>query len=130
MYKSAQSILALALFALLPTASASMDRAACLLARGEELAAMSACGDTAQLSLCLASVPSDATVSVVADCFVNAGCSAEDSAIEAGSALKQCEQGFEGAELRIRGMESMPCKYIKTTILPCPMATKVELNCN
>jgi len=119
-------MLALALFALLPTASASMNRAECLLVRSDELAAMSACGDTAQLSLCLASVLSDASVSVVADCFTKAGCSAEDSIIEAGSALKQCEQGLAGAELRIRGMESMPCKYIEKTILACPMVTKIE----
>ncbi|KAH7026585.1 uncharacterized protein B0I36DRAFT_366129 [Microdochium trichocladiopsis] len=108
MYQLGRTALSFGLLALFSVANASPDRAECLLARSDELAAMAACGDAAKLSLCLASVPKDATVSVVTQCFFDAGCSTEDTAIGAGLVLKQCEQGLEGAELRIRGLESMP----------------------
>ncbi|KXJ91914.1 hypothetical protein Micbo1qcDRAFT_203956 [Microdochium bolleyi] len=108
MFGPGRSAVALAVLSLLSVATAVPARANCLQARSDVLAALSSCGDTAILATCLASVP-EANVDTVKTCFLGAGCSAEDAAIEAGFVLKQCEQGLEGAELRVRGgMESMP----------------------
>ncbi|KAJ1333960.1 hypothetical protein MN608_03958 [Microdochium nivale] len=109
MLRLARSPTALVLVSLISSVIAGPARAECLVARSDQLAALSSCGDTALLSTCLSSVPELATLDAVKSCFLGAGCSADDAAIEAGFVLKQCEQGLDGAELRLRGaMESMP----------------------
>ncbi|KAL2159503.1 hypothetical protein VTH06DRAFT_2508, partial [Thermothelomyces fergusii] len=86
------------------TLASAAGRIECLRTRSRELAAAASCGDEASLTDCFsdltATAESDLLASALESCFVDAGCAAAESQIEALYILEQCDR--QQADLRRR----------------------------
>lgn len=85
------------------TAASASSRLECLHTRSRDLAAAASCGDEGSLNYCFShlplSTPADGLAHEVARCFVNAGCTPDESHIEAFWALHRCDAP-SGGDLR------------------------------
>src|SRR3569833_2954561 len=108
---SASSLVALAaLFLASPVAAgaAAASRAECLRSRSSELAALASCGHEGSIQNCLSRVPAESPLcahAALEKCYVIAGCTAEEAAIEATWTLKRCDERADAddmADLRRR----------------------------
>ncbi len=122
---------AAAILALGGAASASLSLAECLHDKAAALARIAACGDAGSVEYCLANrVPTDSqqcTHGVLADCFVNAGCTAEEARIEAAWIVRVCtmedvDKAIEG-ELRRNAKGAGDDNNGNAAPLPIPAAT-------
>ncbi|KAL2152962.1 hypothetical protein VTH82DRAFT_4117 [Thermothelomyces myriococcoides] len=78
------------------TYASAASRLDCLRTRGREIAVAASCGQEASLNECFSNLPitadSDLLSSELESCFVNAGCTAEESLIEALHFLERCDK--------------------------------------
>ncbi|KXX74842.1 hypothetical protein MMYC01_208073 [Madurella mycetomatis] len=86
-------------FAALASAGGRLE---CLHTRSRDLASAASCGDEGSLNYCFShlspSAPADSLPEELARCFLNAGCTADESGIEALWVLRQCDA--PGSDLR------------------------------
>ncbi|GAB1318616.1 Extracellular membrane protein CFEM domain-containing protein [Madurella fahalii] len=98
--RSTRTFTSLALaFATLASAGGRLE---CLHTRSRDLAGAASCGDEGSLNYCFShvspSVPSESLSEELARCFRNAGCTADESEIEAFWVLRRCDT--PGSDLR------------------------------
>lgn len=91
---------------LLPAVSALSEHAVrCLHGQAEGLSVASRCGDATVTKSCLAALTEGSIQSDIEQCLLNAGCSADDSALDASAIIYLCEDATNqpiGKELRRR----------------------------
>lgn len=84
------------------TLASAGGRLECLHTRSRDLASDASCGDEGSLNYCFShlspSVPPESLSEELARCFFNAGCTADESGIEALRVLRQCDA--PGSDLR------------------------------
>lgn len=102
------SLAVLALFAG-SSLAAPASLADCLTSNAAHLADLSTCTtDRSLLAHCLSNLDPPAAREYIASCHIDAGCSPEDAASEAQSALDHCHDMVSGADLRRRDFGYMP----------------------
>ncbi|KAI1503816.1 hypothetical protein F5X99DRAFT_90582 [Biscogniauxia marginata] len=94
-------------------------RSECLREHTHKFVEAAACGDKGSLEYCLRRIPEHIELNDLAGCFSNAGCTIEESIIEAGYIVKSCDEGTSAAELRRRVAAPMPAP----TPMPAPQDT-------
>ncbi|KAI5925385.1 hypothetical protein F4810DRAFT_76843 [Camillea tinctor] len=91
-----------------PLVSAIAARSECLRQGTDKFVDAAACGDKGSLEYCFKRTPEYLQLDDLAECFRNAGCREDESLIEAGYIMKNCDEGKSAAELRRRIPDPMP----------------------
>ncbi|KAI0597792.1 hypothetical protein F4775DRAFT_593027 [Biscogniauxia sp. FL1348] len=91
-----------------PLASAMAARSECLRQGTDKFVDAAACGDKGSLDYCFKRTPEYLQLDDLAECFRNAGCTEEESVIEAAYIIRNCDEGKSAAELRRRIPDPMP----------------------
>ncbi|KAI1489665.1 hypothetical protein F5X96DRAFT_600770 [Biscogniauxia mediterranea] len=91
-----------------PLVSAIAARSECLRQSTPKFVEAAACGDKGSLDYCFKRTPEYLQLDDLAECFRNAGCTEEESVIEAAYIIKNCDEGKSAAELRRRIPDPMP----------------------
>ncbi|KAH8889623.1 hypothetical protein GQ53DRAFT_747837 [Thozetella sp. PMI_491] len=108
--------------------AAASDRAECFKTRSRELASSSSCGDWGSINYCLSQTSPLANAAVSGDlalitvelesCFLNAGCSRDESQVEAFWTLRRCEEAPADLRRRFVGLAAAPLTAAVAKRLP------------
>lgn len=85
-----------------PASTQSTAKSECVRTRSQELASLAACGHPGSLDHCFGSLGEFFMQADLEACFVNAGCTADEAAIEAIWTLRRCESPENLSDLRKR----------------------------
>ncbi|KAK8121203.1 hypothetical protein PG999_005323 [Apiospora kogelbergensis] len=105
-----RSSLPATVLSLLPSlVSATIAQSGCLHIKSVDLAQKTKCGDKSLLRGCFESVPTLDTATIVEQCLLDAGCSADESKRETHSLIAWCDSHFgSDQDLKRRGIDPLP----------------------
>lgn len=107
-----RSSLPATVLSLLPSlVSATIAQSGCLHIKSVDLAQKAKCGDQSLLRGCFESVPTLDTATIVEQCLLDAGCTADESKRETHSLIAWCDSHFgSDQDLKRRGIDPLPRK--------------------